>query len=247
MTKPLTKTVCQLDKNGYYSGEAVAYLDVNVPNGEYLLPGGCVDSAAPETKANHVAKWDFDTASWQYLADYRGQTVYSTADGSAVVIDTVGELPADVTTEPRPSAAYEWNGKAWIENAAKATELAAAELAAAKTAKLTEINTAAAQFVAKLAETDKVPDFEVQTWTIQADEAAAWEQDSSADTPVLAKIAAARGIPLDTLRAAALRKAKAYSALSAAVAGQRQAYVDQLNAAADVAAVEAINPQYKAV
>lgn len=118
------------------------------------------------------------------------------------------------------------------------------QLADAKAAKLAEINAAAETFVNRAAELDKVPAFEVATWPIQAAEAQAWAANPEADTPVLAGIAAARGLDLDKLRAAALKKSQAYAALSAAVAGQRQALADRLDKAKTLKAVEAVSVSY---
>lgn len=123
-------------------------------------------------------------------------------------------------------------------------EAKAQQLADAVAAKLAEINAAAEAFVNRAAELDKVPSFEVATWPLQATEAQAWAADPAAETPVLAQIAAARGLDLDKLRAAALKKSQAYTALSAAVAGQRQALVDKLDKAKTVAAVEKITVNY---
>ncbi|WP_232507409.1 hypothetical protein [Neisseria weixii] len=126
----------------------------------------------------------------------------------------------------------------------RAAELKAQELERAKAAKLAEINRAAQAFVARAAELDKTPEFEVATWPLQAAEAQAWSRDKAASTPVLAITAAARGLDLDKLRAAALRKADAYTALTAHVAGQRQALADKLEKAKTARAVEAIAVSY---
>ena len=66
---------------------------------------------------------------------------------------------------------------------------------------------------------------------IQSSEANAWQEDKAAPTPVLDGIATARGIPADTLKAAALRKTLAYEQLAAHVAGLRQALQSKIEAA----------------
>ena len=137
-----------------------------------------------------------------------------------------------------------WQGGKFVFQTASVSPAEA--LAAARAAKLAEINAAAQAFIDAAAELDKVPDFEVKTWPKQGDEAEAWAADPAAATPTLAAIAAERGCDLDELRQKALTKASAYSAITAAVAGQRQGYVDALDAAADLAAVAAIKPVYKA-
>ena len=53
-------------------------------------------------------------------------------------------------------------------------------------------------------------------------------------------IATARGIPADTLKAAALRKTLAYEQLAAHVAGQRQALQSKIEAAKTQAALDKI-------
>jgi hypothetical protein len=50
------KTVYQLDQNGTYIGETVAHESPLEP-GIYLIPGGCIETAPPETKENQVAVW----------------------------------------------------------------------------------------------------------------------------------------------------------------------------------------------
>ena len=120
-----------------------------------------------------------------------------------------------------------------------------AALASAKTAKLHAAAEAAQAFIEAVAGLDGVPQFERDSWAAQALEAQAWAADKSAATPILAGIAQARGVPLDDLRAKALAKTNAYTALTASVAGQRQALEDQIRAAETLAALDAIAIHYK--
>ena len=113
-------------------------------------------------------------------------------------------------------------------------------MADAKAEKISNLNAAAQAFINAAAEIDKVPDFEVQTWSIQAAEARAWAADKTAPTPVLDQIAASRGIDADKLKAAALRKTLAYEKLTAHVAGQRQALQSKIEAAKTQAALDKI-------
>lgn len=119
-----------------------------------------------------------------------------------------------------------------------------AALAAAKTAKLHEAAAAAQRFIDAVAGLDTVPQFERDSWATQALEAQAWAADHDAPTPILAGIAQARGVPLDTLRERALAKSNAYSALTASVAGQRQALEDRIRAATDIDALNAVTIRY---
>lgn len=123
-----------------------------------------------------------------------------------------------------PSENYIWSSEGWLEDKARL-------IASAKALKIEQLNAAAQAYIDRASETDKVPDFEVRTWTIQASEAKAWQLDKNALTPVLDGIATARGIPADTLKAAALRKTLAYEQLAAHVAGQRQALQSKIEAA----------------
>ena len=152
----------------------------------------------------------------------------------------------DLAVHPRPSGAHEWVDGAWVENKELAAEIKAQALEKAKAEKLAEINRAAQEFVSRAAELDKTPEFEVGTWPMQSAEAQAWAADKSAATPILDGIAAARGIEADKLKAAALRKSLAYSALSAHVAGQRQALQSKIEAAKTQAALDKIKIEFTA-
>lgn len=119
-------------------------------------------------------------------------------------------------------------------------------LADAKAAKLHRLNDAAQAFIHNAAGLDNVPDFEFASWSIQAAEAKAWAAEPSAPTPVLDQIAASRGIPAATLKAAALRKTLAYEHLSAHIAGQRQALQSKIDAAETQTALDAIEIAFTA-
>lgn len=119
-----------------------------------------------------------------------------------------------------------------------------AALAAAKAAKLHTTAEAAQAFIERVAGLDGVPQFERDSWASQAAEAQAWAANKGAATPILAGIAQARGVPLDDLRAKALAKSNAYTALTASVAGQRQAFEDQIRAADSLASLDAIAIAY---
>jgi hypothetical protein len=224
-----TKPVCQLDADHLYIGQTTADLDIMARDGSYLIPAGCIDTNPPEITSGHAARWN--GSNWEYLPDFRGQTAYRTADGSPFMIDAVGALSDALTLEPRPSEAHEWQNGSWVENRERTAEIKAQALEKAKAEKLAEINRTAQEFVSRAVELNKTPEFEVATWPLQAAEAQAWHANSETKTPILAAIAAARGFDLDKLRAAALRKANAYSSLTAHVAGQRQALQSKIEAA----------------
>lgn len=58
------KLVQQLDADGYYVGPTWADASPEGPDGVYLMPARTVDAEAPETPANHVARWLFP--GWGY-------------------------------------------------------------------------------------------------------------------------------------------------------------------------------------
>lgn len=126
-----TKPVCQLDSDGLFTGITTAELDVYAKDGSYLVPGGCIEADAPETRENQAARWT--GTGWDYLPDYRGQTAYDTATGQAVAITQAGALSDGLTLEPRPSDCHDWDSKkkAWQPNPEKqAAKKAAAQAAA---------------------------------------------------------------------------------------------------------------------
>lgn len=236
---PLTKQVCQLDSDGIYITQTEADLDLMANDGSYLLPAGCIDVEPPELREGFAAQWQDN--QWHYLEDHRGHTAYSTDDGQAQLVTEVGALPEALTLMPRPDMYHTWHNGAWVMTA----ENKKRKLADLKADKQQEINRAAETFIKEKAAIDQVPEFERATWRQQQQEALAWSENPEAATPMLEVIAQNRGIDLNTLRAAALRKTQAFTLLSASVAGQRQAYVDQLNAAQSIEEIEAIEVAYQ--
>lgn len=160
------------------------------------------------------------------VADSEEMGEYLFSDGRVV-------LSTDV---PPPSRDYILKNGEWVlpENH---TEMI---LSAAKKQKLKDLNDSAQAFIDTNSGANLVPDFEFASWSIQASEAKAWRLDKNAPTPVLDGIATARGIPADTLKAAALRKTLAYEQLAAHVAGQRQALQSKIEAAKTQAALDKI-------
>lgn len=136
------------------------------------------------------------------------------------------------TDEPPPSIYHTWQNGKWV--------LTEKMLDGLKDEKLKQLNIAAQNYIDRATGSDKLPEFEMQTWAIQAAEAKAWQLDKNVPTPVLDGIATARGIPTDTLKAAALRKTLAYEKLTAHIAGQRQALQSKIETAKTQAALDKI-------
>lgn len=226
-----TKPVCRLDADNIYIGQTEAELDVYARDGSYIMPGGCVDAGAPEVRPGKAARWD--GTQWQYLDDHRGKTAYDTANGNAVTVTAVGQLPPHLTLAAKPSAYHVWDSRQqqWQPDADKKAQADAAALAEGKTAKLSDLTAAAQACIDQVSGADKLPAAEVQSWALQAMEAKAWAADHNAATPILDTIAAARGVPADMLKQRALDKAVKYEYLCAAVIGQRQALQTRIEAA----------------
>ncbi|MEG3128143.1 tail fiber assembly protein [Pantoea cypripedii] len=113
------------DKNGLakasgtltvYSYDAVSGRFTGASD-EYLLqglglPANSTTTAPPDVAAGSIAIWRDD--AWQAVGDHRGETMYSTADGSARVITEAGDYPADTTTLKPATGFDKWDGEKWV-------------------------------------------------------------------------------------------------------------------------------------
>jgi hypothetical protein len=109
-----TIPVCQLDENNYFVGMTTADLDPIESNGHYLIPRLCIEAEEPEFKTGYIAQWIDE--GWTYIADHRGEVVYSKKTGQKIKISELGELPTTVTTIPYPDSFHHWSEKEnkWI-------------------------------------------------------------------------------------------------------------------------------------
>ncbi|WP_407363744.1 tail fiber assembly protein [Enterobacter asburiae] len=99
-----------------YDGETREYLSTSV---EYLAVGvglpanSCTDEPG-ESKEDFAICRTADFTAWEYVADHRGETVYSTDTGESVIISLPGDYP-DGTTTLAPATPYDtWNGSEWV-------------------------------------------------------------------------------------------------------------------------------------
>lgn len=95
---------------GEYIGTSYADPDPLVPE-NWLLPANAYPDAPPAALPGTVAVRGVE--GWLLHPDHRG-TVFSTLTGQASEWGAIGELPADLTDQPRPSPAHVWSGAAWI-------------------------------------------------------------------------------------------------------------------------------------
>ncbi|MCN6971273.1 tail fiber assembly protein [Escherichia coli] len=99
-----------------YDGETREYLSSSV---EYLavgvgIPANSCTDAPGESKEGFAIRRTDDFTAWEYVADHRGETVYSTKTGEAVIISAPGDYPEGTTTL-EPSTLYDtWNGNEWV-------------------------------------------------------------------------------------------------------------------------------------
>nr|WP_314602180.1 tail fiber assembly protein [uncultured Enterobacter sp.] len=99
-----------------YDGETREYLSSSV---EYLpvgvgIPANSSTEAPGEAKAGSAICRTKDFTAWEYVADHRGETVYSTETGDAMMVSLLGDYPEGTTTLA-PSTPYDtWNGSEWV-------------------------------------------------------------------------------------------------------------------------------------
>ena len=111
-------------------------------------------------------------------------------------------------------------------------------LAAAKVAKLAQINSACDMALAAL--TSTYPPGELQSWPQQVQEAAAFLLDPPGPALLLSAIAEVRGLTVADLAGRVQAKAEGYAAYSGAIIGKRQAAEDLLDQAETLEEVSAI-------
>ncbi|MDF7546940.1 tail fiber assembly protein [Escherichia coli] len=114
-----------------YDGETREYLSSSV---EYLavgvgLPANSCTDAPGEDKIGSAICRTADFTAWEYVADHRGETVYSTETGEEICITALGDY-REGTTTLAPATPYDrWNGSEWVTDteAQHAADVEAAE------------------------------------------------------------------------------------------------------------------------
>lgn len=102
-----------------YSDEYI-YPGVSMPGNSTALDPG-------EEVAGNIAV--FDGKKWNMFEDHRGETVYSTTDGSAAIVNYIGDIKDGFVTTAPATQYDKWNGKKWVTDtsAQHAEAVAAAE------------------------------------------------------------------------------------------------------------------------
>ena len=92
-----------------YLSSCVEYLTVGVG----LPAKSCIEFPGDKKNGMVICRKPDDSA-WQYLPDYRGQTVYRTETGKPTEITMPGEYPAGTTTAAPVTRFDAWNGSEWV-------------------------------------------------------------------------------------------------------------------------------------
>lgn len=104
-----------------YDGKTREYLSSTV---EYLAVGvgipanSCIDEPGEKKEGFAICR-TADFTAWEYVADHRGETVYSTETGEALAITVPGDY-LESTTTLAPATSYDkWNGSEWVTDTDK--------------------------------------------------------------------------------------------------------------------------------
>ncbi|EFR5136985.1 TPA: tail fiber assembly protein [Escherichia coli] len=133
-----------LDENGFateagfttvynYNGETREFISSSVeylPFGVGVPAHSCTD--APGSKKDGFAIYrNADSTGWEYVADHRGETVYSTETGESKEITSPGDYPENTTTIAPLTPYDKWDGEKWVTDT-EAQHSAAVEAAEAQ-------------------------------------------------------------------------------------------------------------------
>ncbi|NHB90740.1 tail fiber assembly protein [Photorhabdus cinerea] len=92
-----------------YSSASEEYL----PIGFGVPAHSCID-APDDHKQGYTICRSLDLSAWEYVADHRGETIYSIETGAAQVITELGDYPPKTTPEAPATPFDKWNGKRWV-------------------------------------------------------------------------------------------------------------------------------------
>lgn len=127
-----TLTVYSFDPaTGEYTGAADEYLAQGVG-----IPAHSTDTAPPKSASDKACV--YQGGSWQQVADHRGETVYSTATGTPVLVTLPGDYPTG-TTLLKPQTPFDaWGGVAWVTDTDAQQRAAVAAAEAEKNTRISE-------------------------------------------------------------------------------------------------------------
>jgi hypothetical protein len=80
--------------------------------GVFLIPANATEIEPPTVAQYEIAV--FTDGVWIVKDDWRGVELYSTVDGTPIIINEIGIAPTNHTTIPRPDNTYIWSVDAWV-------------------------------------------------------------------------------------------------------------------------------------
>ncbi|HIB9037597.1 TPA: tail fiber assembly protein [Citrobacter braakii] len=99
-----------------YDGDTREFLS---SSSEYLAVGvglpanSCVDAPGEAKEGSAICR-TADFTTWEYVADHRGETVYSTETGESKEITAPGDYPENTTTIAPLTPYDKWDGEKWV-------------------------------------------------------------------------------------------------------------------------------------
>lgn len=93
------------------TGEFTGAVQEFLPQGVGLPACTCL-TAPPDAQAGTVAV--YQDGIWQSIPDHRGEVVYPVSGGTPVKITTLGDYPADTTTQVPATTFDKWDGEKWV-------------------------------------------------------------------------------------------------------------------------------------
>lgn len=133
-----------------YDGGTREYLSSSIeflPVGVGIPANSCIDVPGKIKKGFAICRATGGNV-WEYVADHRGETVYSTKTGEQIAITVPGEYPEDTTTLAPVTPYDKWDGSQWVTDSEAQHAADVAEAEQQKTALLAE----ATVFIAPLAD-----------------------------------------------------------------------------------------------
>lgn len=118
------------DETREYLSSSVEYQAVGVG-----IPASSCTDAPGEGKEGFAICRTADFTAWEYVADHRGETVYSTETGESVIVSLPGDYPEGTTTQAPATPYDKWDGSAWVTDT-EAQHVADVEAAEQKKAAL---------------------------------------------------------------------------------------------------------------
>lgn len=117
--EPRTETIYNYDADGVYLSRE----NKVIPPGTDI-PAHATTIAPPNGAGRRVPVFNPQTQAWALVNDFRGADVFDTATGRKTTVETLGDLPANLTdTAPdeegdddAEKGAKEWDGSRWVVN-----------------------------------------------------------------------------------------------------------------------------------